>query len=317
MEKKTRQIAVILLLTTLILIVSVPTNLVKAPSAPKIVYVVISVDTEMSSGHSTYLGTTNPHPTFDISEYAISPPSTISQVYSDSFRNSHRDSFGNSFKMTWYAEMDYVFSQANFVYSNGSSAGVSGYTAVLDLLQNNWGTQIQMYGDSIEWHHHFVKYDGTWQRYNNGPDAGYPDYQMYALDHMIVDRFFYPSAFRSGWNIMSTPLSNWIEQWIPFDYCPISGGWSPVHAYPGMNHWETQTGQSVNEVQIDSSFARARDNGSAIYSFYTHDNVNMQSLIATLHDRLAYDDNDEVLYPGVTFKYVTARTGYAVGFGLH
>ena len=96
--------------------------------------------------------------------------------------------------MSWFAEMDYLIAQSIFVWANGSSAGVSGYTAIRDLLVNNWGTEIQTYGDSVEYHHHFMIYDGTWKQYNNGPDAGYPEYQMYALDHMIIDRNFYPST---------------------------------------------------------------------------------------------------------------------------
>ena len=217
--KKSTIVAMTIVLTLLTSSMLFPIDLVKASDPQdKIVYVVIGVDTEMESGHSIYLGSSNPHPTFGMSEYAVFPRGTIGQIFDNNFRNSHRDSSGNSFKMTWYAEMDYVFSQASFVYGDGSPAGVFGYTAVRDLLLKNWGTQIQTYGDSIEYHHHFVTYNGVWDRYDNGPDAEYPDYQNYALDHMIIDRSFYPSSFRSGWNIQSSALADWLEQWIPFDY---------------------------------------------------------------------------------------------------
>ena len=149
-------------------------------------------------GSVPIVGSTDPHPTMDVSEYSRTSPSTVAAVFDSSFRNSHRDSFGNDVKLSWFAEMDYLVAQSNFVWADGSSAGVSGYTAIRDLLVNNWGTQIQTYGDSIEYHHHFMIYDGTWQNYDNGPDAGYPEYQMYALDHMIIDDNFYPSTWRSG-----------------------------------------------------------------------------------------------------------------------
>ena len=140
------------------------------------------------------MGSTDPHPTMNVSKYSRTVPSTVAAVFDSGFRNSHRDSFGNVVKMSWFAEMDYLMAQSNFVWADGSPAGVSGYTAIRDLLVNNWGTEIQTYGDSIEYHHHFMIYDGTWQRYDNGPDAGYPEYQMYALDHMIIDGNFYPSS---------------------------------------------------------------------------------------------------------------------------
>ena len=200
---------------------------------------------------------------------------------------------------------------------NGSiPANVSGYTAMYDLLEKNWGTQIQTYGDSIEYHHHFEVYNnGIWQRYDNGPDAGYPDYQMTALDHMIIDDNFYPTSFRSGWNIMSTPLSNWIEQWFPFDYCPQAGGWSPVHAYPCMNHLQTQTLYFTYFAQVQQAFVQAKTYGSSIYSFYVHADDNMVGNITDLSTSLKTLVNDQLTYPGVTYKYVTASQAMQLALG--
>src|SRR4030067_1271079 len=313
--KKTLLIALILILTTLTSVTSFPIAFVRAPNDPKIVYVVICPDTEMWSGHDPYIGSSNPHPTMDMRAYARSPPSTVSQVFDSGFRNSHRDSFGNCFKITWFAEMDYLMSQGVFVYADGSPAGVSGYTAIHDILMNNWGTEIQTYGDSIEYHHHFMIYDGTWKRYNNGPDAGYPDYQMYALDHMIIDRNFYPSTWRSGSNIMPTVLSNWLEQWIPFDYTPYTGNFTQVHP-TGMNRWQVRTSTGVSETSEIDAFMRARDYGSAIYSFYTHTNENMVNYVNSLQGYLNTADANEALYPNGTFKYVSAREAMQLALGF-
>ena len=211
--------------------------------------------------------------------------------------------------------MDYLMSQGVFVYGDGSLAGVSGYTAIRDILVNNWGTEIQTYGDSIENHHHFMIYDGTWKRYDNGPDAGYPDYQMYALDHMIIDRNFYPSTWRSGWLVMTPSLSNWLEQWTPFDYTPLNGVWYPVHPY-GMNRWTTPTNYGASQSNVNEAFTRARDYGSAIYSIYTHTNENMANQINSLQSYLNTADANEATYPNVSFKYVSAREAMqrALGF---
>src|SRR3989304_913354 len=108
------------------------------------VYVVVLVEAEMwgGLGHAAYLGTSNPNPTLQVNEYAVNPPSTLASVINPVFRLNNKDSFGNPFKITWFAEMDYLFAQGNYVWGDGSSAGVSGYTSVYDLLMNNWGDGI-------------------------------------------------------------------------------------------------------------------------------------------------------------------------------
>jgi hypothetical protein len=242
----------------------------------------------------------------DMRAYSRTSPLTVAAVFNSSFRNSHKDSFGNIFKITWFAEMDYLMAQSNFVWGNGSSAGVSGYTSIYDMLMNNWGTEIQTYGDSIEYHHHFMIYNGTWKPYDNGPDTGYPDYQMYALDHMIIDRNFYPSTWRSGWLIMPTALSNWLEQWMPFDYTPSNGAWYPWHP-SGMVRWQTRCDTVLSQSGVNGAFATARDCGSAVYSFSCHDRDNMTKYIDLLQTYLVKAHNNKTAYPGVSFEYCTAK----------
>lgn len=305
---------IIIALLTVVLVA--PTLLVKTSQAdsPKIVYVAICIDSEMWGGHGPYVGSADPHPTMDMRAYSRTSPANVAAVMDSNFRESHKDSFGNIFKISWFAEMDYLMAQSNFVWGDGSPAGVSGYTAIHDILMNNWGTEIQTYGDSIEYHHHFMIYSGTWQQYNNGPDAGYPEYQMYALDQMIIDRNFYPTAFRSGWLIMPSALSNWLEQWIPFDYTPSSGIWYPWHP-SGMSRWQTTCAGGVSQSDVNAAFARARDYGSAIYAFYCHDREDMHSYINTLQSYLNTADADEITYPNVSFKYVSAREAMQLALG--
>lgn len=310
-------IAVVILILSLTPHFSItPTGSQKNPETPtgsqknpKIVYVVICIDSEMWGGHGLYVGGRDggsPHPTLNMCAYSRTSPLTVAAVFDSSLRNSHKDSYGTAFKITWFAEMDYLMAQSNFVWRDGSPAGVSGYTAIRDILVNNWGKEIQKYGDSIEYHHHFMTYNGTWKRYDNGPDAGYPSYQMYALDHMIIDDNFYPSSFRSGWVIMPPALSNWLEQWMPFDYTPSDGTWCPQHP-SGMARWQTRSYSRLSQSDVNAAFARARDYGSAIYSFCCHDRENMAKYIDSLQTYLAEADNNEKAYPNVSFQYCTAK----------
>ena len=91
---------------------------------PPVVYVVVGVDTEFWGDHYLYLGLVDPHPTMDVREYARDPPMNIAAIMDSAFRSSHTDSYGNSFKMTWLADMDYLEAQSIFVWADGSSAGI-------------------------------------------------------------------------------------------------------------------------------------------------------------------------------------------------
>jgi uncharacterized repeat protein (TIGR02543 family) len=300
-----------------ILVVGSPAAIIPAHAASdsKIVYVVICIDTEALNSDS-FNGKAVPHPTMNVSEYSRTTPMTVAAVFDGSFRNSHLDSFGNTFKMSWFAEMDYLMAQSSFVWGNGSPAGVSGYTAIRDLLVNNWGNEIQTYGDSIEFHHHYMMYNGVWSEDLNGPDASYPQYQMNALDHMIIDRNFYPSTYRSGDWIMTQALSNWLEQWMPFDYTPTSGIWYPVHP-TGMDRWQTASPYAPDVPSaVNSAFAYASQHGSAIFSICTHDKENMASQIAWLQYCLDAADANESAYPNVSFKYVSARQAMQQALGF-
>jgi hypothetical protein len=283
----------------------------------KIVYVVIGVDTEMWDSHDVYLGLndpndpkhTDPTPKMDARDYSTTDPSTIAAVYNNEFRGSHLDDFGNTFKMTWFAEMDYLLSQGEWVWQDGTTAGVSGYTSVYDLLMNNFGGKIALYGDAIEWHHHFEVYEnGQWQFYWQDIDNNY-QYQMDALDHMILDRQFYPSVWRTGWNLMSPGLSNWLDQYIPFEFTSPDGNWYPYQPSDAA-HWAVTTyyhGQNANDA-----FLYAQQNGAAIYSIYCHDTDDMTSTIdltqSILKDAQSY-------YPDVSFKYVTAKEAVQSALG--
>jgi hypothetical protein len=288
------------------------------------------VDAEMwgidGNGHEAYVYTSSPyyydlHPLMDMRCYAVSPEFTVSWVMDDSFRDSHRDSFGTPFKITWFAEMDYLMEQGVFEYADGSPAGVSGYTAIRDILLENWGEQIETYGDSIEYHHHFMTYNGFWEIHNSGPDASYGDYQMYALDKMILDRNFFPVTWDSGWGIMPDVLSDWVDQWFPFDYTSTQSKtyWYPIHPLKSDGSNSSRWAQRTDIYPSNPSWAGIRDAfgnasaiGNAVYCFAIHDREDMVGATTDAHDMLVYASS---LYPDVSFKYVTAAEAMQLALG--
>jgi uncharacterized repeat protein (TIGR02543 family) len=319
-SKKSALFLIALLLVGMFMLTLNATPSVRA-DASKIVYVVNMQCAEMyginGNGHEAYGYPSSPyysdpHPPIDLRCYAISPASTVSQIMDSSFRDSLRDSFGTPFKMTFFAEMDYLFEQGVHVYGDGSPAGVSGYTAIRDILLENWGEQIETYGDAIEYHHHFMRYDGGWYAYDNGPDAGYGDYQMDAIDKMIFDGNFYPVCWDSGWGIMPPVLSAWLEQWMPFDYTSTSSTevWYPIPF--AANRWATRTDIWPSWEGINDAFATAESRGSALYTYSMHVREDMATAISSCHDWLVAADS---AYPDVSFKYVTAADAMRLALG--
>ena len=230
----------------------------------------------------------------DVTVFSPSSGSPVTQVFDTSFRNSIQDSFGSSFKMTWFAEMDYMMAQSGMFFTNGT-AGVIGYTAMYDLLQRYWGTQIQNFGDSLGYNHRFMIYNGNWTSYNNGPntldrgpDEGYPNYHNIALSHMIIDDNFYPSVVRSNFyrNVVPVAASNWCEQYMPFEYSWVSSGTSPYHLYAGMNHWQVQTLQFYDQDNLREAFNNALIYGSSVYSIYLVPITDMAGNITAIQTEL-------------------------------
>jgi len=139
---------------------------------------------------------------------------------------------------------------------------------------------------------------------------------MHALDHMIIDRNFYPSTWRSGMWIMPPALSSWLEQWMPFDYTPTTEYGTPFHP-SGMDRWQTACPYLPNVYAgTQAAFAYASENGNAVYSICTHDKEDMKYQVEWLQWCLNHWDADETTYPDVSFKYVSAKEAMQLALGF-
>ena len=306
---------VVFLCTILVLSFSADYYIRVQGQVQKTVYVVVNVETAPPEAES-YIGASDTHPSMDVSAFAPGSGSAVAQAMDTTFRNSIQDSFGNSFKITWLCEMDYLMYQSGFFFKNGT-AGVIGYTAMYDLMKEEWGTQIQNYGDFLEYYHHFETYNGTWNLYNNGPDAAYGDYQNIALDHMIIDDSYYPTVFWSQYyrNVVPIAESNWVEQYIPFEYTPTFGGTTPYHLYSGMNHWQVETLEYYDSDNLLEAYNNAVNYGSSIYSIYLTPTSNIEGNITAIQNQCVAYSNNHAVFPGVVFKYVTAAQAMQLALG--
>ncbi len=194
-----------------------------------VVYVVNAVDTEAYNNHP--MGSL--HTPFDLRNFIKSTTVYIGPIMDSAFRNAHRDSFGNPFKMTWYVEMDNFIN--NGVYSDGSPMN---YLTLYNTFVSNYGTELNTWGDELAYHHHFMTWNGsTWVQMTDGSQLGTTyDEHNNALDHMILDANFFPSDFRSGWLWESNQTQAWVEKYLLSDFSLSVGGSAILPSFSSRLH---------------------------------------------------------------------------------
>jgi hypothetical protein len=195
-----------------------------------------------------------------------------------------------------------------------------------DLMTKYWGTQIQNFGDALEYYHLFEIYNSThqWTSFQDsvtgldaGPDVGYPNYQNIALSHMIIDDNFYPTVFWSRFYRNAIPIaeSNWVERYFPYELTPIHGETSPIHLYPGMNHFQMQTLEFYFRDPLIVAFHNAATYGSSVLSFYMPPNSDLVGNLTALQNQCVTFSNDHQSYPNTVFKFVTAAQAIQLAEG--
>ena len=288
-----------------------------ADPPPPIVYVVAAIDTETDDNHEK---DGDYHTVFNVDSYDRSGSTELAEIMGTTFRNSRTDSFGTPFKMTWFIEMDDYINQGQF--TDGTPFD---YLTIYDLLMDNWGSEVDAWGDEIAYHHHFYEWGGSkWERVKYSLPDDY-DYHNEALAAMVVDGGFFPSSFRSGWLWTTNELQAWIDSWMMVDYSNFPGerwmfpdwtdaitSWIPYHPSPtnylvpgSMDHWIARCdGIPVEQEDVDSAFAEAQATGEpVIYCWFGHNRDDMDGLIDGVHDNLVTASAEY----GISFQYATAH----------
>jgi len=132
----------------------------------------------------------------------------LDTITSNPFRNKLKDSFGNSWIYNWFC-----LDHAGFTGENPRKRDL-GFHKVFDFYKNYLEKNTEK--DIIQWHFHPLSIKKDAHRcgvnYFNAPIL------TEILARKIIDRKWFPSAFRPGFHT-ERPDSNWfLEQWIPFDY---------------------------------------------------------------------------------------------------
>lgn len=211
-------------------------------------------------------------------------------------RNRFRDSFGNPLKCSWgildwagYSLDDPEFRRRGHV---------SELHGIWNFYRKNILTDshLESTGDGIYWHYHHPPKDGSWGWNDNWNDSLWHEY---IIAKRMLDFGFFPAVYRAGKYVENNDNSLWLERWIPFDFSSISpvkrefcdwsrapADWSPYrpsdadYQRPGaMKRLIARSlpvaakggSGTLREEEIDKAFREAKEKGTALFSFHSHD----------------------------------------------
>ena len=257
------------------------------------------------------------------------------EIYSKKFRSKYLDSFGNCWKFTWHC-MDHI----NYDYN--PRRRTIGYHNIFDyykrLVEEN-----KTYGDGIEWHFHPMS---TYNESHRCATSYFRTPEIFEiLSRKIIERNFFPSSFRAGFQV-ERPDSHWfLEQWIPFDisntsvdnkkevekYLDFKNGrstnwknapsdWSiynPNHDdYQLKGKCRRWIGRSLNVLnrfanldqrEVDKAFKKTiKDNSPVLIGVSGHDWRNLKTEVDYIYNMLVKSSKKYK----VKFEFCTTRDGF-------
>jgi hypothetical protein len=133
----------------------------------------------------------------------------IEIILSKKFRNQYKDSQGNGLVFSWF-----LLTLTGFK-TNPFKRPMK-YHQNYDFYNNNFKKIFKKFDDEIYWHYHQPapsRIGNEWCRDWTGSQEYFN-----ILARMVMERSYFPSCFRAGGRIEDNDLSNWLEQWIPFDF---------------------------------------------------------------------------------------------------
>ena len=253
-------------------------------------------------------------------------------ILSKSYRRQTLDSFGNGWIFNWFCA-DHVG------YHTNPRRRDIGYHKVFDHYRKILA-QTDSARDAIYFHYHPMPLNR--QAHCNATHYfAHGDTLFQILARRIIDRKWFPSAYRPGFHVIR-PDSHWfLEQFIPFDFSnqagdyptgrdnsDLAGGrfgdwrrapksWQPYH--PDHDDYQ-KSGNSrrlifrclnigtrhscITQDDVNQAFSEAADNKPIVLAFTNHDYRNMRTDVETIRGMLSIANQH---YPNVKFRFCRAR----------
>ncbi len=259
----------------------------------------------------------------------------ISRIFSKKFRLSHTDSFGAPWVFNWHC-LDHVG------YKSNPRRRTLGYHKISDYYQKI--LKKNKYKDYVHWHFHPMSTYKEAHRcatsYATSPEL----YQI--LCRKIIERDYFPSVFRAGFQAERPDSNLFLEQWIPFDFTNMSsknnkdldlsldfklgrsGNWRrapkdwdiyhPSHDdYQKPGNCRRWIGRalnvlnriaSINQKEVDSAFRQAQKKGYALVGFASHDFRDLEHEVKFL-DNLIKKSHKK--FKNVKYKFCEAKYAFS------
>jgi len=257
----------------------------------------------------------------------------LKEIRSKEYRHILPDSAGKGWKYSWFC-VDHV----GFTGNNPRHRDL-GYHNIYDYYDNLLRKDNE--GDIIQFHYHPLPFCGDCNLQGTSYVGEKNIFEILARG--IIDREFFPTAYRPGFHV-ERPDSHWfLEQWIPFDYGnqsvkynksneeqnDIKNGrfgnwknapteWYPYHPdhddYRKKGYCRRYITRCLNmdarhgmilEEDIMEAFDYADKNGASLLSFTNHDFRDMKQEIDRVRNMIS---NVARMYPEVEFYYEDAIT---------
>ncbi|MBI3321646.1 MAG: hypothetical protein HYZ91_05205 [Candidatus Omnitrophica bacterium] len=256
----------------------------------------------------------------------------LERITADEFRRSFPDSDGQGWVYNWFC-VDHVG------YTVNPRRKACGYHTIFDRyrawLEETGGP------DGLHFHFHPSHPSGAAHRCAT---FSFHDLKLYqVLARRIIDRHWFPSVYRAGFQTERPDSHWWLEQWIPFDLsnmasrdmpqaqldfgAGVSGDWRrapddwslyhPDHDdYQVPGRCRRVIARSLNlgsrigvldETEMRKAFERARRHGATLLSFSDHDFRDIGKNVLTFQAMFTRVVPD---YPDVRFRYTEAREAF-------
>lgn len=254
----------------------------------------------------------------------------LRDILSTDYRMQMPDSFGRPWIYNWFL-LDHVG------FTDNPRSRTLGFHNVSDhylgMLSDMGCT-----GDGIHFHHHPVAFNQRANAYARHYSAAGP-FLYEILARKIIDKLWFPAAFRPGFNTERPDSHLFLEQFIPVDYAnqatdeddslqlDISGGrygdwrravrsWTPYHPahddYQVAGHCRRWIFRCLNvgtrlrllqQSDVDAAFAEAAEGQPVVLAFTHHDFRDMRPDIDRVREMLA---SAAQRFPQVPFRYAEA-----------
>lgn len=259
----------------------------------------------------------------------------LDRVLSEDFRKSRTDSYGRGWVFNWFC-LDHVDFNVN------PRRRTTGYHAIHDHYISRLADHPECI-DEIQWHFHPMSTYNEAHRcatsFLNSPHL------LEVLCRRIIERNFFPSVYRAGFQVERPDSNLFLEQWIPFDISNTSidpskewtdsidlrngrsgdwrrapHDWTPYH--PHHDNWQLRgncrrwIGRALNLKNrfanldfsdVEKAFAQAAEGRPTLVGMASHDFRDLMPEVEEVRDMI---DLATKKFPNVPFKFCSATEGF-------